>query len=244
MSDKARSNGPTPPGTRSGAARRSAPAARTATPRRSPSGSAACRAIPTSRASTSASCPRSWPSRSAGQTPKMIFVNSMSDLFHEGRARRLHRSRRPGDGAGELAHLPGADQAVRADARPAPDQAARSPPSSPHIWWGVSVENRKHGLPRIEHLRAAPAAAYASCRSSRCSKTWATIDLTGIHWVIVGGESGPGAGRCRSEWVLVASRPVPAAGRPVLLQAVGRSSQAFNWTGPRWDESTTSFQKE
>ena len=35
----------------------------------------------------------------------------------------------------------------------------------PHIWWGVSVENRKHGLPRIEHLREAdPAMAFLSLR--------------------------------------------------------------------------------
>ena len=46
------------------------------------------------------------------KTPKMIFVNSMSDLFHEGRARRLRRGRLPRDGTSQLAHLPGADQAV------------------------------------------------------------------------------------------------------------------------------------
>ena len=62
---------------------RSARAASTATPRPSPSGSGACRATPTSRASTCAWCPRSSPSRSAGRRPKMVFVNSMSDLFHE-----------------------------------------------------------------------------------------------------------------------------------------------------------------
>ena len=34
----------------------------------------------------------------------------------------------------------------------------RDAADEPHIWWGVSVENRRHGLPRIDHLRAAPAA--------------------------------------------------------------------------------------
>ena len=78
-----KSNGPTQRGTPSGVARRSAPAAPTATPRRSPSGSAASPAIPTSRGSTSGSSPRSWSSRSGGRERRMIFVNSMSDLFHK-----------------------------------------------------------------------------------------------------------------------------------------------------------------
>ena len=73
-----------------------------------------------------------------------------------GRARRLHRGRRPGDAAGRLAHLPGPDQAVRAAARPAADDASRFAADVPHIWWGVSVENRSHGLPRIEHLASRP----------------------------------------------------------------------------------------
>ena len=88
--------------------------------------------------------------------PKMVFVNSMSDLFHEDvpddyilavvRVMRLanwhtyqvltKRSERMRD-------------LLRTKLRDAADE--------PHIWWGVSVENRRHGLPRIEHLRAAPA---------------------------------------------------------------------------------------
>ena len=110
-----------------------------------------------------------------------------------------------------LAHLSGADQARPSDcgdllAGLSCDVAAEPP----HIWWGVSVEDRKHGLPRIEHLRR-PRPRSASCPSSRCSKTSATLDLAGIHWVIVGGESGPGRRPMKQEWVRIDPRPVPSA---------------------------------
>jgi protein gp37 len=60
----------------------------------------------------------------------------------------------------------------------------------PHIWWGVSVENRKHGLPRIDELREGPASVrFLSIEP--LLEDLGSIDLTGISWVIVGGESGP-----------------------------------------------------
>jgi protein gp37 len=70
-----------------------------------------------------------------------------------------------------------------------------------HIWWGVSVENRRHGLPRIDHLRAAPARTrFLSIEP--LLEDLGTINLEGITWVIVGGESGPGARRMEKDWVL------------------------------------------
>jgi protein gp37 len=69
-----------------------------------------------------------------------------------------------------------------------------------HIWWGVSVEDRKYGVPRIDHLREAPAQTrFLSVEP--LLEDLGRIDLTGIHWVIVGGESGPGARPMRQEWV-------------------------------------------
>ena len=65
--------------------------------------------------------------------------------------------------------------------------------AQPHIWWGVSVENRKHGLPRIDQAPQRPRSRARFSPSSRCWKIWAPSNLTGINWVIVGGESGPGA---------------------------------------------------
>ena len=93
----------------------------------------------------------------AWRRPRRVFVNSMSDLFHEDVPDDYIDAWSPGDGDGRLAHLPGAHQAPRADARPADRAAARSLAELPHVWWGVSVEDRQHGLPRIEHLRHAPA---------------------------------------------------------------------------------------
>lgn len=69
-----------------------------------------------------------------------------------------------------------------------------------HIWLGVSVENRKHGIPRIEHLRQTPA-AIRFLSIEPLLEDLGEIDLTGIDWVIVGGESGPGARLMRPEWV-------------------------------------------
>ena len=69
-----------------------------------------------------------------------------------------------------------------------------------HVWWGVSVENRRHGLPRIDHLRDTPAAVrFLSIEP--LLEDLGDINLTGISWVIVGGESGNGARPMREEWV-------------------------------------------
>ena len=59
----------------------------------------------------------------------------------------------------------------------------------PNVWLGVSCENREHGLPRLDHLREIPAAVrFVSAEPLLEDIT--PIDLAGIDWVIVGGESG------------------------------------------------------
>ena len=69
-----------------------------------------------------------------------------------------------------------------------------------HIWWGVSVEDRKYGIPRIGHLRATPAAVkFLSIEP--LLEDLQDIDISGIDWIIVGGESGHGARVMRQEWV-------------------------------------------
>jgi protein gp37 len=71
---------------------------------------------------------------------------------------------------------------------------------SPHIWWGVSVENRKHGVPRVDALRDTPAAVkFLSVEP--LLEDLGDIDLHGIDWVIVGGESGWGARKMEEVWV-------------------------------------------
>jgi protein gp37 len=70
-----------------------------------------------------------------------------------------------------------------------------------HIWWGVSVENRKYGLPRIKHLRdARTAMAFLSVEP--LLEDLGDLELDRIKWVIVGGESGAGARPMKREWVV------------------------------------------
>ena len=69
-----------------------------------------------------------------------------------------------------------------------------------HIWWGVSVEDRCYGLKRIPHLSAAPA-ALRFLSIEPLLEDLGDFDLTGIHWVIVGGESGHGARPMDKAWV-------------------------------------------
>lgn len=70
----------------------------------------------------------------------------------------------------------------------------------PNVWLGVSVENRKHGLPRIDTLRTNPATKrFLSVEP--LLEDLGTIDLTGIDWVIVGGESGGEARPMKAAWV-------------------------------------------
>ena len=69
-----------------------------------------------------------------------------------------------------------------------------------HIWWGVSVEDRRYGLPRIAHLRATPAAVrFLSIEP--LLEDLGDFNLDNIHWAIVGGESGHGARPMDKSWV-------------------------------------------
>lgn len=70
----------------------------------------------------------------------------------------------------------------------------------PNVWLGVSVEDRQYGLPRVDILRTIPAAVrFLSIEP--LLEDLGSLDLSGIHWVIVGGESGPGARRFSIEWL-------------------------------------------
>jgi protein gp37 len=150
---------------------------------------------------------------------RMIFVNSMSDLFHEDipdayvgivaevmRTANWHTFQVLTKRSERLAQL------LRNDLkRYAQEQ---------HIWWGVSVENRKHGLPRIAHLRDTPAAVrFLSVEP--LLEDLGVIDLTGIHWVIVGGESGHGARPLQPEWVRDIRDQCDATGVPFFFKQWG-----------------------
>ena len=138
--------------------------------------------------------PFSW------RSPKLVFVNSMSDLFQEGVPDRYieavcrvmvtakwHTFQVLTKRSARLREL------LSGRLRFAAEQG--------HIWWGVSVEDRKYGLPRIDDLRNAPA-EIRFLSIEPLLEELGRIDLSGISWVIVGGESGPGARPMRPEWVI------------------------------------------
>ena len=92
--------------------------------------------------------------------------------------------------------------------------------SQPHIWWGVSVEDRQHGLPRVEHLRSSPAAVrFLSIEP--LLEDLVEIDLDGIHWIIVGGESGAGARPMDPAWVRSIRDQCAAAAVPFFFKQWG-----------------------
>ena len=75
-----------------------------------------------------------------------------------------------------------------------PDQAA-----PPHIWLGTSIENAMT-LGRLRHLKRTNASVRFLSLEPLLGPLGA-LDLSGIHWVIAGGESGPGARPVRAEWL-------------------------------------------
>jgi protein gp37 len=138
--------------------------------------------------------PFRWPK------PKMVFVNSMSDLFHrdvtDDYVQRVVRVMQTANWHTYQVLTKRSERLAEMLAGPLREAAAQR-----HIWWGVSVENREHGLPRIEHLKAAPA-AMRFLSVEPLIEDLGPVDLAGIDWVIVGGESGPGARPLAKEWVL------------------------------------------
>jgi len=158
------------------------------------------------------------------QRPRRIFVNSMSDLFHE---------KMPSDYIAAVFAMMGAAKqhqfqvlTKRADRMWQWFQNLYDQYRDPYqilehcetaaaqygldvnmggqwpvqnVWIGVSVEDAPR-MVRMDYLRGTPGAVrFLSCEP--LLGDLGKLDLTGIHWVIVGGESGPGARQMHSEWV-------------------------------------------
>ncbi len=70
-----------------------------------------------------------------------------------------------------------------------------------NVWWGVSVEDRRFGLPRIDHLRQVQGAKMPWLSIEPLLEDLGHFSLTGIGWVVLGGESGPGARSMDANWV-------------------------------------------
>ena len=88
------------------------------------------------------------------------------------------------------------------------------------MWLGVTVEDKKSGLPRIEKLRDIPAnIKFLSVEP--LLEDLGEIDLTGIDWVIVGGESGPKARPMKEEWVIHIKNQCEKFGVPFFFKQWG-----------------------
>jgi protein gp37 len=155
----------------------------------------------------------------AWRSPKLVFVNSMSDLFQPGV---------PDEYVGAVADVMAAANWHTFQVLTKRSERLRDMLNGPllaaaamgHIWWGVSVEDRKYGLPRIKHLQRAPAKVrFLSVEP--LLEDLGEINLSGISWIIVGGESGPGARPMKKEWVLSVREQCKAYGVPFFFKQWG-----------------------
>jgi protein gp37 len=166
-----------------------------------------------------------WPDRLGlplrWKKPKLIFVNSMSDLFHpevpDCFVEQVFQTMQAADWHTFqlLTKRPERLAAMSSDL-PFPD----------NLWVGVSVENQRW-TSRIEELRKVP----AHVRFLSCEPLLGPLglDLEGIHWVIVGGESGHRARPMKADWVRSIRRQCEQAGVPFFFKQWG----AYNEAGVR-----------
>lgn len=133
----------------------------------------------------------------------------------------------------------------------------RAPLPLPNVWLGVSVEDQKRAVERIPELLRTPAdRRFLSCepllgpvdlkpylphRSYRGLHSFPSVDVAGVDWVIVGGESGPRARPLRAEWVRSLVQQCKAAGVACFVKQMGRkvidrNDAGFDGSGPTaWD---------
>lgn len=128
------------------------------------------------------------------QQPRLVFVNSMSDLFHE--KIPLEFIKRIFD---TMERSPKHVFQILTKRSERLRKVSRELPWAPNVWMGVSIENATV-LNRVNDLQKVPAhIRFLSCEP--LIEPIYTLPLKGIHWVIVGGESGPKARPMKKEWV-------------------------------------------
>lgn len=167
---------------------------------------------------------------------RMVFVNSMSDLFGEfvpePYVHKVFRVMRTVDRHTYQVLT------KRAERMRAWTQGQSWLEEAHHIWLGVSVEDRRYGLPRIDVLREA-SAGVRFLSIEPLLEDLGRIDLAGIDWVIVGGESGHHARPMHVEWVRSIRDQCGAAGVPFFFKQHGgpqkhRTGRLLD--GRTWDE--------
>jgi protein gp37 len=149
------------------------------------------------------------------KTPQRFFVNSMSDLFHSDVPDEYIRQ--------VFAVMKQADWHIFQVLTKRPGRLRRMALQLEwpvNVWIGVSIENDLV-TPRANALREVPASVrFLSCEPLLSALP--SLNLDGLHWVITGGESGPGARPCNPDWV-----------RDIRDRCVGRGIAFFHkqWGG-------------
>jgi protein gp37 len=146
--------------------------------------------------------------------PQTVFVNSMSDLFHD----RVPEAfiRRVFDVMRRASWHTFQVLTKRAERL---ETLGRNLDCAPNVWMGVSIETRRY-LFRLDHLRRTPAhVKFISFES--LLEGLGKINLAGIHWAIVGGESGPRARPMEKNWVVEIREHCLAAGVPFFFKQWG-----------------------
>ena len=158
------------------------------------------------------------------RSPKRVFVNSMSDLFQEGvPTEYIAAVGRVMQRANWHTYqvLTKRHERMRDLLSGKLNWLARIP----HVWFGVSVEDREYGLPRVECLRSTPARVrFLSVEP--LLEDLGRFDLSGIHWVIVGGESGAGARRMDQSWILSILKQCREQSIPFFFKQWGGTQKA------------------
>ena len=164
--------------------------------------------------------------------PRVIFVNSMSDLFHEAI---------PDDFLARIFDVMGRAHwhTFQVLTKRSGRLRERAPRLSwpPNVWMGVSVETDSY-FDRIDDLRRVPAAVRFLSLEPLLGRM-PSVPLDGIHWVIVGGESGPGARLMDPSWVREIRDQCQAVDVPFFFKQWGgvRKSQAGRvLDGVTWNE--------
>lgn len=147
--------------------------------------------------------------------PTLYFVNSMSDLFHEGISDQFLDQ--VFSVIQQTPHHTYQILTKRAERLP---KYFSSRPCPNNVWLGVSVEDRQYGVPRIDYLRQVEAKTrFLSVEP--LLEDLGEINLAGVHWVIVGGESGPKARFMKQEWVENVKQQADSAGAAFFFKQWG-----------------------
>jgi protein gp37 len=175
------------------------------------------------------------------KTSTTYFVNSMSDLFHEDVPDPFIEAVL--EVCRETPQHTYQVLTKRAERLPAFFGRRECPTN---VWLGVSVEDRKYGVPRIAELRKVAGAAVRFLSIEPLLEDLGVLDLRDIHWVIVGGESGTKARPMSPVWAENVRRQARAQGAAFFFKQWGawgadgvKRSKKVNGrelNGRRWDE--------